>query len=161
MMVYANQQNYRRLHRVFVCLLVFQIACLFKPVWSHAEESPTLLTLDSTLLGASVSLQGDETSAQIQQLYYDLLAPELYQQIMVFRERLIALVPDYVVAFTAADSAEVTQVKSYINTVWAEIRTLHAQNFMPDAAHVLDTSYNNIFAILDSEAPAEMLGDLQ
>lgn len=160
-MTTTSPKPLQALHWIVLCNLVLLLVLFLTPTPLLSEEAPALLTLDSSLIGEITSLSGTEPPSLIQKEYYALLPPASHQLIFDLRQRLTALVPDFVVAFTAADSAEITQVKSYINTVWAEIRTIHAQNFVPEVADMLDKSYNTIFAILDSDAPAELLESLQ
>lgn len=113
-----------------------------------AEETLTLLTIEGDLIGSIETLDANTDSEQLIRAYYALLEQDLYKEVEELHGQLLALIPYYEVAFIAADSAEITEVKSDIDTLWAQIRTVHAQYFTADVAGLLDDAYDSAFSTL-------------
>jgi len=116
-----------------------------------AEEAPILLTIKGDLIDKIESPLDANNPEAIISAYYDLLATEVLAQINPLRQQLAKLVPDYDVAFTAADSAELTEVKSDIDVCWAAIRTLHAQEFTPEVVDILNQAYAEVYALIGQD----------
>lgn len=114
-----------------------------------AEAELTLLTLEGDLIGRIEALEADIDSEFLIQAYYALLAPEIRQEAETLHTGLIDLIPNYEVAFIAADSAEITEVKFDIDVLWAGVRTLHSLHFTREVAELLNTAYNSAFSTLD------------
>ena len=119
-------------------------------VWA-AEETLTLLTIEGNLIGKIDSLANEQDANSVISAYYEQLSPSVLAEIEVLRRQLAKLVPDYDVAFTAADSAEITEVKSDINVSWSAIRTIHAHEFTQEVVDILDGAYKNVYHLIGQE----------
>ena len=127
---------------------VFLLASLGSvSAWS-AEDELTLLSIEGNLIGKIAALDPRIQTEQLIHSYYLLLPDALRTEVESLRRQLIDLMPFYEVAFTAADSAEITEVKSDIDVVWAGIRTVHAQNFTPEVSALLNAAYDSAFSSL-------------
>lgn len=120
-----------------------------------AEEPFVVLTIEGDLLGKIDTPSNNNAPEYLITTYYKLLSPETHQQLEALRDRLVRLIPDYEVAFTAADSAELTEVKEDINSLWAEIRMLHTQLFTPEVVTILEQAYSHAFSSLSLELTTE------
>ncbi len=129
--------------------LAFYLAGFCASQASSAEAELTLLTLEGDLIGRIEALDADSDSEVLIQAYYALLLPEIRLEAETLHTGLIDLIPNYEVAFIAADSAEITEVKFDIDVLWAGVRTLHALHFTREVAELLDTAYNSAFSTLD------------
>ncbi len=116
-----------------------------------AEEEPILLTIEGDLIGAIDKLEESAAPAEIITAYYALLPAEVRRQAEGMGRALERLIPDYEVAYDAADSAEITEVRSDIFDVWARIRTLHAANFTIEASQHLDSAFRQAYAVILAE----------
>jgi len=137
-----------------VLSLTFYFAfCLTSPwplVSSAAEEEFILLSIEGDLIGKIESVQEGMDPLHILNAYYALLATEVRTDLETLRDQLSALVPDYEVAFTAADSAELSEVMDEIDRLWGFTRTIHGQEFTLEVIKVLDQVYNSIFPLSGS-----------
>lgn len=113
-----------------------------------AEETLTLLTIEGNLIGKIDSLANEQDANTVISTYYEQLSPAALLEIEMLRRQLAKLVPDYDVAFTAADSAEITEVKSDINTSWSAIRTIHTREFTPEVVEILNEAYRNVYHLI-------------
>lgn len=129
--------------------LVLYLAGLCALPARAAEAELTLLTIEGHLIGRIESLAADADSDILINAYYALLAPEVRLRAESMHAMLVDLIPDYEVAFIAADSAEITEVKFDIDVIWAGVRTLHASHFTREVAALLNTAYNSAFSTLD------------
>jgi len=116
-----------------------------------AEEALTLLTIEGNLIGRMDSLENVDDANTVISAYYEQLSPAVLAEIEVLRRQLAKLVPDYDVAFTAADSAEITEVKSDINVSWSAIRTMHAHEFTQEVVELLNEAYKNVYHLIGQE----------
>ncbi|MEQ8954418.1 MAG: hypothetical protein RL120_09815 [Gammaproteobacteria bacterium] len=116
-----------------------------------ADEELTLLTIEGDLISKIDSISDATPPATIIATYYAVLPAQSLTRAEAMRDRLRRLIPDYEVAYNAADSAEITQVRSDIFLVWAGIRTLHAEQFSAEAAGQLDDAYRAAYATVLAE----------
>ena len=144
----GNRQSRLTLHLVMLTALALGILYLIPA--SAAEDEQTLLTLEGDRISAlpeKPDIQGSAINpAQTIQAYYALLQADVRQDLETVQNALLALIPDYDVAFAAADSAEITEVKSDLDVIWADIRTIHRKYFTAEVARLLDTAYDSAFA---------------
>lgn len=75
--------------------------------------------------------------------YYVLLAADPLEKAQSHRQELIDLLPRYNVAFSAADSAELSELIDEINFHWAAIKSIHAQHFSSEVKNLLNQAYDN------------------
>ena len=113
-----------------------------------AEPEPILLSIEGHLVGRIESLVDADNPALVISSYYDLIPEEQKDSLERRRESLASLLPAYRVAFTAADSAELAQVVSDIDTQWAEILTIHAREFTREVQQILVVAYREVFPFL-------------
>jgi hypothetical protein len=73
----------------------------------------------------------------------------LRTEIENLRHQLSALLPDYQVAFNAADSAELSQVKDEIDVRWAAIRRIHELQFTREVVRLLTEAYGHVFLFIE------------
>lgn len=118
------------------------------PARSAAAEL-TLLTIEGHLIGKIETLDAKTDSALLIQTYYAQLTPEIRQEAEALHAQIIDLIPHYEVAFLAADSAEITEVKFDIDVAWAGVRTIHSLYFTHEVAELLNTAYDSAFSTLD------------
>ena len=70
------------------------------------------------------------------------------QEITERQNELEKLLPNYEVAYLAADSAEMAEVRTLIDDRWAKIRFLHSQFFNTEVVSILNTAYVAMFGNL-------------
>ena len=101
----------------------------------------TVLTVKGNLINR-VALASKESSPDfIITTYYDLLADVVKDEIVARRLMLENLLPNYEVAYLAADSAEMAEVRDKIDLRWARIQAIHIQFFNAEVVNVLNTAY--------------------
>ncbi len=113
-----------------------------------AEPEPILLSIEGHLVGRIESLSTADDPALVIRAYYDLIPKEQKEILERRRESLASLLPAYRVAFTAADSAELAQVVSDIDTQWAAILAIHAREFTREVQQILIVAYGKVYPIL-------------
>lgn len=129
------------------------VALAATPLRSHAAEEPlTLLTIEGDLIGKIDTLDTNTAPEALIAAYYLLLPEAAHEQVVSRQAQLTKLIPDYEVAFVAADSAEITEVRSDMDTLWAEIRTIHAQYFTPAVTELLEKSYDYLFSKINFQS---------
>ena len=114
-----------------------------------AEEELLLLTIEGDLVGKIETLASGDDSAVIINSYYGLLPEEARSKLRILRRQLASLIPDYEVAYTASDSAELSEVIDEIDLLWATIRTLHAQGFTSEVVSLLNEAYSAVFSFIE------------
>ena len=125
-----------------VCLVLASSAA--KP----AEEAP-ILRITGNLIGSQPVIDAQPPRSLIAD-YYSLLPEDLQSQATDFQQQLAELLPDYQVAYAAADTAELNGVMAKAGFVWASIRTLHARQFTAEAATSLSRAYGDLFPFIAS-----------
>ena len=80
--------------------------------------------------------------------YYRLLPDLANQEITERQNELEKLLPNYEVAYLAADSAEMAEVRTLIDDRWAKIHFLHSQFFNTEVVSILNTAYVAMFGNL-------------
>ena len=124
--------------------LLFSLPLLSATV--HTAEPETLLRIEGDRIGRIAALPDDTDPVILISRYYELLPEPLQIQVANLRADLVDLVPLYEVAYDAADSAEITELRSDIYNVWARIRTIHARQFTGEIAELLDRAYRSLYA---------------
>ena len=119
------------------------------PLPAHAAaEEDTVLTITGHLIDRMESLDRDTDAATLIRRYYALLPASAAEQAHSLQERLAGLIPDYQVAYEAADTAELNNVLSDMTRLWAALRTLHAREFTSAAIAELSSAYNRLYPTL-------------
>lgn len=116
-----------------------------------AEE--VLLTIGGNLIDRVEILDANPNPDLIISAYYDLLPEETKADIEFFRSRLEQLQPDYKVAFLAADSAEMAEVREDIDEQWTGIQSIHRYFFSIQVVEILNQAYIKNFEGLLPEEP--------
>ena len=142
----------RALSLLYLCLAASMgMAGLYSDSASAAEEELTLLTIQGDLVGKIESLVGSNDPELIIRSYYDLLPEELQAEVAILRLRLSALVPDYQVAFAAADRAELVDVMDEFDVHLTQIRSIHAQEFTLEVVEILNNAYAEAYSMIGPE----------
>lgn len=119
-----------------------------------AEE--VLLTIDGNLIERIELLDQESDADAIITSYYDLLPADTKTDIEVRRRRLQRLQPDYEVAFLAADSAEMAEVREDIDEQWAIIQSIHRYYFTSQVVEILNQAYiKNFDGLLPEESEVQ------
>lgn len=114
-----------------------------------AAEDAQLLTITGNLIDVIKAIDDENDPADVIARYYDELDSEEQKEAVRLQKELSKLIPDYEIAFAAADTAEVNSVLSDITYRWAVLRTFHAEHFTTQAQQVLNKAYNELYLLLD------------
>ena len=101
----------------------------------------TVLTINGNLINRVALASKEQSPDLIITTYYDLLDDIVKEEIMARRLMLENLLPNYEVAYLAADSAEMAEVRDKIDLRWARIQAIHIQFFNAEVVNVLNTAY--------------------
>ena len=120
----------------FLLVLFLFARCLYA-----ADSEVIFLTIEGNLLERVELISEDSDPETIIASYYDLLSVPISHEIKNRQRDLEKLLPDYEVAYLAADSAEMAEVRSEIDLKWARILVLHSEFFSAEVMHILNTAY--------------------
>lgn len=113
-----------------------------------AEDEVVLLRIDGDLIGlaltASEGLVDREQALRLLDDYYSLLAPEALQSVETLHREILGLIPDFEVAYAAADSAEITHVMSEIDLRLAALQQLYTTSYTQEVTALLLEAYRLI-----------------
>ncbi|MCI5105097.1 MAG: hypothetical protein MRY76_00120 [Pseudomonadales bacterium] len=123
------------------------MVCLGNQVSLAAEDEITLF-LDDGRIGLDESLPADSSATELIEHYYHRIPAAKGERLLVLRQRLAGLMPDYEVAFTAADTAEVNSILSAVTRHWSAILGLHDELFTPDLALLLRDAYGQLYPLV-------------
>ncbi len=115
---------------------------------SAAEEELVLLRIEGDLIGKLEYLEEESSSEVVLGAYYSLLSEEVQADLKSLRDQLSALIPDYEVAYTASDSAELSEVMEFIDVIWNEIKILHRQGFSSEVVEILNSAFATSYSVL-------------
>lgn len=116
-----------------------------------AEPEPLLLTIEGHLVGRiEFPAEADEPALMIR-AYYDLIPEAQREKLELHREILAELLSAYAVAFTAADSAELAQVVSDIESQWAAVLAIHVREFTREVQQILAAAYTEVYSFQFSD----------
>ncbi len=140
--------------RIQAVLTIFYCFVFLFSISSHAaEEELVILTIEGDLIGKIETLDNEEDYSQIISNYYLLLPTEVQAQIETLHFQLSALIPDYEVAYLAADSAELSEVMDEIDVLWNSIRMLHTQYFTAEVVELLNQALSSVFRLPGTKLP--------
>ena len=122
-------------------LLFLLVLCLFARCLYAADSEVIFLTIEGNLLERIERISEDSDPETIIARYYDLLPVPVSREIKNRQQDLEKLLPDYEVAYLAADSAEMAEVRSEIDSKWARILVLHSEFFNAEVMRILNTAY--------------------
>ena len=115
-----------------------------------AEE--VLLTIEGNLIDRIELVDEGSDADLVITIYYDLLPDDARANIEILRGRLERLQPDYEVAYLAADSAEMTEVRDQIDDQWAVIQAILLYYFTAQVVDILNQAYiSNFEGLLPEE----------
>ena len=115
--------------------------CLFARCLYAADSEVIFLTIEGNLLERTERISEDSDPETIIASYYDLLPAPVSREIKNRQQDLEKLLPDYEVAYLAADSAEMAEVRSEIDSKWTRILVLHSEFFNAEVMRILNTAY--------------------
>lgn len=130
-------------------LLLCTCATLFISAFVHGEEQ-TLLSIEGDRIGVTLAPDPIAFPGRFLDAYYALLPDDVRVELQALRQQLRRLIPDYNVAFTAADSAELTQVKEDMDTLVTAAHALHAEYFTTAVQAELNNAFNASIDLVDS-----------
>lgn len=116
----------------------------------HAAEDVQLLTITGNLIDVLPSQPAEIRPTELIDQYYAELNPQAQNEIAELRDSLVALIPDYNIAFAAADTAEVNSVLSEVAYRWAVLRTFHAEHYTQEACAELERAYGEAYRLFNS-----------
>ena len=133
----------------FYSFAVYALILSCASVYS-AEE--VLLTIEGNLIDRIELVDEGSDADLVITIYYDLLPDDARANIEILRGRLERLQPDYEVAYLAADSAEMTEVRDQIDDQWAVIQVIHLYYFTAQVVDILNQAYiSNFEGLLPEE----------
>lgn len=109
---------------------------------SWAAEETLLLEFQSHLIGKIESQQEYRDLDQFIDSYYALLSRDNIERAQNHRLTLSELIPQYKIAYTAADSAELAELMDEISYEWERLSNLHRLNFSMEVSDLLDSAYD-------------------
>jgi hypothetical protein len=143
-------RNNRSSTRVLTFILFWISILPFSAI--AAEEEIKLLTIEGNLIDRLELLDENSSASLVISTYYNLLPEQAQSDIGVRRTRLERLQPDYNVAYLAADSAEMAEVREKIDEQWTVIQSIHEYFFTRKVVETLNQAYIENFDGLLPEA---------
>lgn len=116
---------------------------------SYAAEDTQLLSITGDLIDVLQSLNEDTEPLIVIDRYYGELTSEEQLEAAELKQDLIRLIPNYEIAFAAADTAEMNSVLSEVAYRWAVLRTFHAEHFTDPARDALYRAYVEQYLLLN------------
>ncbi len=113
-----------------------------------AEDEVVLLTVEGNLIGLTMPFDGSissrEEALRLADAYHQLLPPAALAQVEVLHEQVLRLIPDFQVAYAAADSAEITHVMSEIDIRLAAMQEVYTREYTQQVMELLSEAYQVI-----------------
>lgn len=123
-----------------------------KPIAVFSAEEELFLTIEGNLIDRADLLDEDSSADLVISTYYELLPRDANEDISTRRDRLERLQPDYEVAYLAADSAEMAEIREKIDEQWAVIQSIHRYFFTTQVVEILNQAYiENFDGLLPEE----------
>ena len=130
----------------------FAVNALILSCASEYSAEEVLLTIEGNLIDRIELVDEGSDADLVITIYYDLLPDDARANIEILRGRLERLQPDYEVAYLAADSAEMTEVRDQIDDQWAVIQVIHLYYFTAQVVDILNQAYiSNFEGLLPEE----------
>ena len=120
----------------FLLVFLLVVRCLYA-----ADNEVIFLRVGDNLLERIELISEDSDPETIIASYYNLLPISANQELTNRQQDLEKLLPDYEVAYLAADSAEMAEVRSEMDLKWAKILVLHFEFFNAEVMRILNTAY--------------------
>lgn len=128
-------------------VVVLTIAVSLNSNITATAQELTLRSIGKGLIDEMESVGADITANSMIQVYYQLLPQSIQVVLQEYDDVLADLLVDYDVAHTAADSAEVTEVITDMNTVWIQIQNIHSESFTPAVIQILHDAYSELYPL--------------
>lgn len=136
-----------------LCITAILIACLQSLL--AAEDDVLLLTIEGNLIGLTEPFDGEiadrGAALRLANAYHRLLPEAALSQIEPLHAELLRLIPDFQVAYAAADSAEITDVMSEIDACLAAMQEIYAQEYTSEVIELLSEAYQLILPTFGDE----------
>jgi hypothetical protein len=120
-----------------------------------AEDESVLLTLDGSLIGPLQSIDNkvadSQKASELINTYHELLTIDVQEEVKTLHEQILRLIPDFEVAYAAADSAEIAHVMSEIDIRLAAIQEVHGAMYTQDLIDILTEAYYTILPTFGDE----------
>lgn len=120
-----------------------------------AEDEQLLLTIEGNLIGlieSGENTAGDRGEAlRITDRYYGLLPPAVRSEVTALHAQIVRLIPDFEVAYAAADSAEITHVMSEIDLRLAALQAIYVEHYTQEVTVLLRQAYQLILPAFGDE----------
>lgn len=128
-------------------VVVLTIAVSLNSNITATAQELTLRLIDNGLIDEMESVGADITANSKIQIYYQQLPQSVQVMLQEYDEVLADLLVDYGVAHTAADSAEVTEIITDMNTVWIQIQKIYSESFTPAVIQTLHDAYSELYPL--------------
>ena len=120
-----------------------------------AENDIQLLTIEGNLIRLSETFDSTivdrQDAVRLVHEYHRLLPEDLRTDVESLHQQILKLLPDFEVAYAAADSAEITHVMSEIDSRWASIQVVHRQTYALAVVSLLNEAYQLLLPAFDEE----------
>ena len=120
-----------------------------------AENDIQLLTIEGNLIRLSETFDSTivdrQDAVRLVHEYHRLLPEDLRTDVESLHQQILKLLPDFEVAYAAADSAEITHVMSEIDGRWASIQGVHRQTYTLAVVSLLNEAYQLLLPAFDEE----------
>ncbi|MDG2337098.1 MAG: hypothetical protein P8N94_03795 [Gammaproteobacteria bacterium] len=120
-----------------------------------AENDIQLLTIEGNLIRLSETFDSTivdrQDAVRLVHEYHRLLPEDLRTDVESLHQQILKLLPDFEVAYAAADSAEITHVMSEIDSRWASIQGVHRQTYALAVVSLLNEAYQLLLPAFDEE----------
>ena len=120
-----------------------------------AEEDLVLLNVQGDLIGPfeeNTQMPVDtQQAARLIDAYHQLLDSQIQTEVEILHEQILRFIPGFEVAYTAADSAEISHIMSEIDLRLAALQALHVQHYTQDVVGLLTEAYQLILPAFGDE----------
>lgn len=120
-----------------------------------AENDIQLLTIEGNLIRLSETFDSTivdrQDAVRLVHEYHRLLPEDLRTDVESLHQQILKLLPDFEVAYAAADSAEITHVMNEIDSRWASIQGVHRQTYTLAVVSLLNEAYQLLLPAFDEE----------
>ncbi len=131
--------------QTIAAIFVLAVSILTPTLLASAEEL-NVLTFESNLIG-EIRLKNNPSNLEILHAYYEQLPPSNRELLLQALESMDTLLANYKIAFTAADSAELTQIIADMNMQWIKIQDIHRGAFTNRVCRLLDEVYSALYSL--------------
>lgn len=140
-------------YRARICPILILGCCLGAAL--AAEDETVLLTIEGNLIGLIETVDNtplDRGEAlRIADRYHRLLPPAVLSEVTGLHEQIVRLIPDFEVAYAAADSAEITHVMSEIDLRLAALQAIYVEHYTQEVTSLLRQAYQLILPSFGDE----------